>query len=69
MCSITKNAFVGYKKNGFEKLKNNIEIFPKGLVQGFNPKLAIFACFYFRQYRPGKCVSRYSRRKKCLSRL
>ena len=46
-----------------------IEIFLKGVVHGFGLKLAIFACFYFRQYRPEKCVSRYSRRKKRLSRL
>ena len=31
--------------------------------------MAIFPSFYFRQYRPGKCVLRYSRRKKRLSRL
>ena len=30
-------------------------------MHGFGAKLAIFACFYIRQYRPGKCVSRYSR--------
>ena len=27
-------------------------------------KMAIFACFYFRQYSPGKCLLRYSRTKK-----
>ena len=43
-----------------------IQIFCKG---GFGPKLAIFPCFYFGQYRPGKCVLRYSRRKKPLSKL
>ena len=31
--------------------------------------MAIFATFFFRQYRPGKCLLRYSRRKKRLSRL
>ena len=46
-----------------------IESFPKGLVHGFGPKLAIFPCFYFGQYRPGKCVLGYSRIKKRLSRL
>ena len=30
--------------------------FPKGLVHGFRPKLAIFLPCFFRQYRPGKCV-------------
>ena len=33
-----------------------IDIFPKGLVHAFGPKLAIFPPFLFRQYRPGKCV-------------
>ena len=46
-----------------------IESFRKGLVHGFGPKLAIFPCFYFGQYRPGKCVLGYSRRIKRLSRL
>ena len=62
-----KNAFLGYKK---EKLKNRkIDIFPKGLTHGFGPKMAIFPTFFFRQYRPGKCLLRYSRTKKRLSRL
>ena len=65
--SRTKNAFLGYKNNKFKKLK--IEIFAKGLTHGFGPKLAIFPSFVFRQYRPGKCVLRYSRTKKRLSRL
>ena len=38
-------------------------VFPKGLVHGFGLKLAIFPSFYVRQYRPGKCFLRYSRRK------
>ena len=62
-----KNAFIGYKNNKFKKLK--IEIFAKRLTHGFGPKLAIFPCFVFRQYRPGKCVLRYSRTKKRLSKL
>ena len=40
------------------------EVFSKGVVHGFGRKLAIFACLYFRQQSPGKCVLRYSRRKK-----
>ena len=31
--------------------------------------MAIFPPFFFRQYRPGKCVLRYSPTKKQLSRL
>ena len=49
-----KNAFSGYKNKKFKKRK--IAIFPKGLVQGFCSKLAIFQCFVLRQYRPEKCV-------------
>ena len=46
-----------------------IDIFPKGLSHGFGAKMAIFPTFSFRRYRPGKCVLRYSRTKKRLSRL
>ena len=31
-------------------------IFPKGLVHGFGPKLAIFPTFLFKQSRLGECV-------------
>ena len=41
----------------------NIDIFPKVLTCGFAPKMAIFPPF-FTQYRPGKCLLRYSRTKK-----
>ena len=41
-----------------------IDIFPKGLAHGFGPKKAIFPPFFFRQYRPGKCLLRYSKAKK-----
>ena len=43
--------------------------FAKGLVHDFGQKLAIFPPFYVRQHRPGKCVSRYSRKKKRVSTL
>ena len=52
--SRTKNAFLSYKNKKFKKSKN--EIFPKGLTHGFGPKMAIFPTFFFRQYRPGKCL-------------
>ena len=32
-------------------------------------KLAVFPTVFFRQYRPGKCLLRYSKTKKRLSRL
>ena len=41
-----------------------IDISPKGLTHGFGPKMAIFQTFVFRQYRRGKCFSRYSKTKK-----
>ena len=62
-----KNAFLAYKKRKFINSKNLH--FPKGLTHGFGPKMAIFSTFFFRQYRPGKCLLRYSRTKKRLSRL
>ena len=46
-----------------------IDIFLKWLTDGFGPKMAIFLTFFFRQYRPGKCLLRYFRTKNCLSRL
>ena len=43
-----------------------MDIFSKGLIHGFGPKMAIFPTFFLGQYRPGKCVLRYSRTKKTL---
>ena len=40
-----------------------IDIFLKVLTDGFGPKMASFPTFFFRQYRPGKCLLRYSRTK------
>ena len=47
------------REKGLSRLKKTrssksrkIDIFPKGLTHGFGPKMAIFATFYFRQYRP-----------------
>ena len=50
-----KNAFLGYKKTRISK-SGIIDIFKKGLVQGFGSKLAIFPPYFFRQYRPEKCI-------------
>ena len=41
-----------------------IDIFPNGLTHSFGPKLAIFKTFFLRQYRPGKCLLRYSSNEK-----
>ena len=46
-----------------------INIFPKGLTHGFGRKRAIFPTFFFRQYRPGKCLLQCSRTKKRFFRL
>ena len=62
-----KNDFLGYKNKKFKKSK--MAIFPKGLTHGLCPKLAIFPTFFVRQYRPVKCLLRYSKTKKRLSRL
>ena len=62
-----KNAFLGYKKRNSKSRK--IDVFPKGLTHGIGPKMAIFPSFHLRQYRPGKCLLRYSKTKKRLSRL
>ena len=43
-----KNAFLGYKKKSSKRGK--IDIFPKGLIHGFGPKMATFQPFLFRQY-------------------
>ena len=62
-----KRVFLGYKNKKFKKSK--MAIFPKGLTHGFSPRMTIFPTFLFRQYRPVKCLWRYSRTKKRLSRL
>ena len=62
-----KNAFLGYKNKMFKKPK--IDILPKLLTYGIGQKIAILPTFLLMQYRPGKQLLRYSRAKKCLSRL
>ena len=62
-----KTPFQAIKPRGSKSRKTHI--FPKGLTHGFCPKMAIFPTFFFRQYRPEKCLLRYSRTKKRLSRL
>ena len=63
------------QKTAFQTIKTRdshgrkIAIFLKGLTHGFGPKMAIFPSFLFRQYRPRKCLLRYSRTTKRLSRL
>ena len=65
-----ENACLGYKNKEFKQSKN--WDFSKGFRKRdprFWSKNGHFSNFFFRQYRPGKCVLRYSRTKKRLSRL
>ena len=62
-----KNAFLGYRKKKFKNSKN--WHFSKEVNPWFWPKNGHFFNFFFRQYRPGKCLLWYSRAKKRLSRL
>ena len=63
------------EKTPFQAIKGRssksrkLDIFLKGLTRGFGPKMAIFPNFFFRHYRPRKCLLRYSRTKKRLSTL
>ena len=57
-----KMPFQGIKTRSSKSRK--IDIFLKGLTHGLGPKMAIFPAFFFRQYRPGKCLLRYCRTKK-----
>ena len=63
------------EKTPFQAIKTKysksriIDIFSNGLTNGFGPNMAIFANFFFRQNRLGKCFLRYFTTKKLLSRL
>ena len=65
--SSRKNAFLGYKNKSFKKSKN--WHFSRGVIPWFLSKNGHFSNFFFRQYKPRKCLLRYSRKKKRLSRL
>ena len=56
-----KNAFLGYKNNKFKKSKKSI--FSKGVYPCFWSKNGNFSNFFFRQYKPERCVLRYSKTK------
>ena len=67
-----KNVFFRYsrtKKLPFQAMKTRssnsrkIDIFPNRLSHGFGPEMAIFPTFFFRRYRPEKCLLPYSRTK------
>ena len=61
------NTFLGYKNKRLKKSKN--WHFSKGVNLWLWSKHGHFSNFFFRQYRPGNCLLRYSRAKKRLSRL
>ena len=63
-----ENAFLCYEKRKFKKSKNS------HFSKGVNPRFwsnngHISNLIFFRQYWPRKCLLRYSRKKKRLSRL
>ena len=63
-----KTTFLGYKNKKFKKSKN--WHFSKGVNPWFWSKNGHFSnFFFFRQYRPRKCLLWYSRTRKRLSRL
>ena len=66
--SRTKTRLSRLQKKTSSKSRK-IHMFPKEWTHGFGPKMAILTTFFVRQYRPGKCLLRYSRTKKFLSRL
>ena len=63
------------KKTPFQAIKTRssksrkIEFFSKGDNPWFSSKNGHFSNFFFRHYRPGKCLLPYSRTKKPLFRL
>ena len=59
-----KNACLGYKNKKLKKSKN--WDFSKGVNPWFWSKKGHFSKCFFKQYRPGKCLLRYSRTKKHL---
>ena len=62
-----KSAFLGYKNSMFKKWKNCN--FCKGVNPWFWSKNGYFSNFFCRQYRPGKCLLRYSRARKRFCKL
>ena len=63
-----KNAFLGYKNKNFKNSKN--WHFSEGVNPWFWSKNGHFSNFWFRKkYRPGKCLLRYSKTIKRLSKL
>ena len=64
----TKKLLSRQQKQELQKVQK-IDVFPKGLIHGYNKKWLFFQLFFFRQYSAGKCLLRYSRRRKRFSRI
>ena len=62
-----KNTFLGYKNKKLKQSKN--WHFSKGVNPMIWSKSGYFSNFFYRQYRPGTSLLRYSKTKKYLSRL
>ena len=62
-----ETSFQAIKTRSLKRRK--IDIFSKGLTHGFWSKNSHLFKIFFRQYRQGKCLLRYSGTKKHLSRL
>ena len=62
-----KYTFLGYKNKSSKS--REIDIFPKWITLFLVQKWPSFQNFLSRLYRPGKCLLRYSKTKKRLSRL
>ena len=66
--SRTKKRLSRLEKQEVQKVEK-WPFFQRGLTHPFFPKMTVFPTFFLKQYRPGKCLLRYSRKKKRLSRL
>ena len=62
-----KNALLSYKNKKLKKSDN--WHFSKGVNPWFWSKNGHFSNFFFWQYRPGKCLLRYSRTKNLFFRV
>ena len=58
-----KNACLGYRKKTLKKSKN-WHFSERGYLMVLVQKWPFFHTFFFRQYSPGKCLLRYSSKKK-----
>ena len=63
-----KNAFLGYKNKKFKRSKY-YHYFKRVNPWSWSENGHFCKLVFFKQYKPGKCLLRCSRTKKCLSRL